>query len=81
MDDAAGKADSDMEVDEPLDISWPTENKKRISYVLMAPIIFPLWATLPDVRRDVSNIILNDAVLRISTQNIISRLYLYIYIE
>ncbi|GIX96041.1 hypothetical protein CDAR_7001 [Caerostris darwini] len=46
-----GKAE-EIEVDEPLDISWPKENKKRISYVLMAPIIFPLWLTLPDVRRD-----------------------------
>ncbi|KAF8791916.1 Sodium/potassium/calcium exchanger 2 like protein [Argiope bruennichi] len=42
----------EIEVDEPLDISWPKETKKRISYVLMAPIIFPLWLTLPDVRRD-----------------------------
>ncbi|CAL1279088.1 unnamed protein product [Larinioides sclopetarius] len=42
----------EIEVDEPLDISWPKETKKQISYVLMAPIIFPLWLTLPDVRRD-----------------------------
>ncbi|GFS28771.1 hypothetical protein TNIN_59561, partial [Trichonephila inaurata madagascariensis] len=42
----------EIEVDEPLDISWPKETKKRVSYVLMAPIIFPLWLTLPDVRRD-----------------------------
>ncbi|XP_054721219.1 sodium/potassium/calcium exchanger Nckx30C-like isoform X2 [Uloborus diversus] len=46
------KPEPEIEVDEPLDISWPTSNKKRITYVLMAPIIFPLWLTLPDVRRD-----------------------------
>ncbi|XP_035223379.1 sodium/potassium/calcium exchanger 2-like isoform X2 [Stegodyphus dumicola] len=46
------KPEPEIEVDEPLDISWPTTNKKRITYILMAPIIFPLWLTLPDVRRD-----------------------------
>ncbi|XP_025016624.1 sodium/potassium/calcium exchanger 2 [Tetranychus urticae] len=36
---------------EPLDLSWPNLWHKRISYILLAPIIFPLWLTLPDVRR------------------------------
>ncbi|CAI9733922.1 sodium/potassium/calcium exchanger 1-like, partial [Octopus vulgaris] len=40
-----------VEEEEPLDISWPKENKKRISYIFMAPIMFTLWITLPDVRR------------------------------
>lgn len=39
------------EPEEPLDISWPKENKKRISYLLLAPIMFTLWLCLPDVRR------------------------------
>lgn len=39
---------------EPLDLSWPNLWHKRISYILLAPIIFPLWLTLPDVRRPVS---------------------------
>ncbi|KAG1649722.1 Sodium/potassium/calcium exchanger Nckx30C [Nymphon striatum] len=39
------------EVDEPLDMSWPDSCRKRVSYVLVAPIIIPLWLTLPDTRR------------------------------
>ncbi|XP_015907106.1 sodium/potassium/calcium exchanger Nckx30C-like isoform X2 [Parasteatoda tepidariorum] len=46
------KPEPEIEVDEPLDISWPKDNRKRFTYLLMAPIIFPLWLTLPDVRRD-----------------------------
>ncbi|XP_023236243.1 sodium/potassium/calcium exchanger Nckx30C-like isoform X2 [Centruroides sculpturatus] len=37
---------------EPLDMSWPNTTRKRISYVLLAPIVVPLWITLPDVRRE-----------------------------
>ncbi|XP_022237793.1 sodium/potassium/calcium exchanger Nckx30C-like isoform X2 [Limulus polyphemus] len=40
-----------LEQEKPLDISWPTTWRKRLNYILMAPIIFPLWLTLPDVRR------------------------------
>ncbi|XP_023229789.1 sodium/potassium/calcium exchanger Nckx30C-like isoform X3 [Centruroides sculpturatus] len=39
------------EPDEPLDLSWPDTCHKRINYILVAPIVFPLWITLPDVRR------------------------------
>ncbi|XP_072038731.1 sodium/potassium/calcium exchanger 2-like [Amphiura filiformis] len=39
------------EVDEPLDLSWPKTLKQRITYVLCAPLMFPLWIMLPDVRR------------------------------
>ncbi|XP_065350605.1 sodium/potassium/calcium exchanger Nckx30C isoform X2 [Cloeon dipterum] len=35
---------------DPLDISWPNSCRKRITYVLVAPIMFPLWLTLPDTR-------------------------------
>ena len=42
------------EVDEPLDLSWPTTLKQQITYVLVAPLMFPLWIILPDVRRPVS---------------------------
>ncbi|XP_053406141.1 sodium/potassium/calcium exchanger 2-like isoform X2 [Mercenaria mercenaria] len=38
--------------DEPLDLSWPSEWRKRITYVLLAPLIFPMWLTLPDTRRE-----------------------------
>ncbi|XP_013793090.1 sodium/potassium/calcium exchanger Nckx30C-like [Limulus polyphemus] len=40
-----------LQQEEPLDMSWPTTWRKRLNYVLVAPIIFPLWLTLPDVRR------------------------------
>ncbi|CAM1296995.1 SLC24A2 (predicted) [Pycnogonum litorale] len=39
------------EVDEPLDMSWPTGFRKQVYYVVLAPITFPLWLTLPDTRR------------------------------
>ncbi|CAK1550793.1 unnamed protein product [Leptosia nina] len=34
----------------PLDMSWPSGFRKRLTYVLVAPIVFPLWITLPDTR-------------------------------
>ncbi|XP_055299651.1 sodium/potassium/calcium exchanger Nckx30C isoform X2 [Sitodiplosis mosellana] len=42
---------NDLEdVNEPLDMAWPKEGRKRLSYVLVAPILVPLWLTLPDTR-------------------------------
>jgi solute carrier family 24 (sodium/potassium/calcium exchanger), member 2 len=35
---------------EPIDMSWPKSGRKRLTYLLVAPIIFPLWLTLPDTR-------------------------------
>ncbi|CAH1640118.1 unnamed protein product [Spodoptera littoralis] len=41
----------DLEEDTtPLDMSWPTGFRKRVTYLLVAPIVFPLWMTLPDTR-------------------------------
>ncbi|XP_039759670.1 sodium/potassium/calcium exchanger Nckx30C isoform X4 [Pararge aegeria] len=34
----------------PLDMSWPSGFRKRLTYLLVAPIVFPLWMTLPDTR-------------------------------
>lgn len=31
-------------------MGWPKEGRKRLSYVLVAPILVPLWLTLPDTR-------------------------------
>lgn len=31
-------------------MAWPKEGRKRLSYVLVAPILVPLWLTLPDTR-------------------------------
>ncbi|XP_055600115.1 sodium/potassium/calcium exchanger Nckx30C-like isoform X2 [Uranotaenia lowii] len=35
---------------EALNMSWPKTTRKRITYLLVAPIIFPLYLTLPDTR-------------------------------
>lgn len=35
---------------EALNMSWPKTFRKRITYLLVAPIIFPLYLTLPDTR-------------------------------
>ncbi|CRK94180.1 CLUMA_CG007696, isoform A [Clunio marinus] len=51
-----GNIDSTLDTvpdeDEPeaLSMAWPSGTKDRITYLLVAPIIFPLWLTLPDTR-------------------------------
>ncbi|XP_021915865.1 sodium/potassium/calcium exchanger Nckx30C isoform X1 [Zootermopsis nevadensis] len=42
--------DDEEERNDALDISWPDTARKRITYLLVAPIMFPLWITLPDTR-------------------------------
>ncbi|XP_052102185.1 sodium/potassium/calcium exchanger 1-like [Mytilus californianus] len=49
--DGEDKKEELQEEEEPLDLSWPKEWRKRLNYILVAPIIFPLWLFLPDVRR------------------------------
>ncbi|XP_055713698.1 sodium/potassium/calcium exchanger Nckx30C isoform X2 [Phlebotomus papatasi] len=47
------RLDSGNEIEEEpeaLSMSWPSTWKKRITYLLVAPILFPLWLTLPDTR-------------------------------
>ncbi|GAB6018788.1 hypothetical protein CHUAL_000452 [Chamberlinius hualienensis] len=44
-------ADEVEENKEPLDISWPDSGRKRFTYIFLAPIVFPLYLTLPDPRR------------------------------
>lgn len=39
------------EESEPLDMSWPDTWSKRLSYVLVLPLILPMWITLPDTRK------------------------------
>lgn len=39
------------ETNEPLSVAWPDTWRERFNYVVLAPIIFPLWLTMPDVRR------------------------------
>ncbi|KAM9530550.1 sodium/potassium/calcium exchanger 2-like [Salvelinus alpinus] len=51
-----GPAEEEEEEDEdaPLSLEWPETNRKRITYLLILPIVFPLWLSLPDVRRETS---------------------------
>uniref|UniRef100_A0A8C6V172 Sodium/potassium/calcium exchanger 1 n=1 Tax=Neogobius melanostomus TaxID=47308 RepID=A0A8C6V172_9GOBI len=53
--DEAGGEDEEAEEEEeeesaPLSLDWPQTCPKRVSYLLLLPIVFPLWVTLPDVR-------------------------------
>ncbi|XP_076816479.1 sodium/potassium/calcium exchanger 2-like isoform X2 [Clavelina lepadiformis] len=43
--------DTDDDGDDALDMSWPSTVSKRCVYVLIFPITFLLWITLPDVRK------------------------------
>ncbi|KAJ8007788.1 hypothetical protein DPEC_G00097830 [Dallia pectoralis] len=44
-------AEDEEEEDQPLSLSWPDTMRKRFTYLLIMPIVFPLWLTLPDVRK------------------------------
>uniref|UniRef100_A0A8C3B011 Sodium/potassium/calcium exchanger 1 n=1 Tax=Cyclopterus lumpus TaxID=8103 RepID=A0A8C3B011_CYCLU len=36
---------------EPLSLEWPETRRKQATYLFLLPIVFPLWLTLPDVRK------------------------------
>ncbi|XP_046905315.1 sodium/potassium/calcium exchanger 2-like [Hypomesus transpacificus] len=44
-------AEDEEDEDQPLSLSWPETNRKRLTYLIIMPIVFPLWLTLPDVRK------------------------------
>ncbi|KAL3067136.1 hypothetical protein OYC64_016974 [Pagothenia borchgrevinki] len=46
--------DENDDDEQPLSLAWPDTNRKRIIYLVILPIILPLWLTLPDVRRETS---------------------------
>uniref|UniRef100_A0A670ZJ71 Solute carrier family 24 member 2 n=1 Tax=Pseudonaja textilis TaxID=8673 RepID=A0A670ZJ71_PSETE len=35
---------------QPLSLAWPDTPRKQLTYLVILPIVFPLWVTLPDVR-------------------------------
>ncbi|XP_078252159.1 sodium/potassium/calcium exchanger 2-like isoform X3 [Rhinoraja longicauda] len=37
--------------DQPLSLAWPDTARKRMIYLVILPIILPLWICLPDVRK------------------------------
>ncbi|XP_012576805.1 PREDICTED: sodium/potassium/calcium exchanger 2 isoform X2 [Condylura cristata] len=39
------------EEDQPLSLAWPSNTRKQITFLIVLPIVFPLWVTLPDVRK------------------------------
>ncbi|KAL8203096.1 UNVERIFIED_CONTAM: hypothetical protein K2H54_039838 [Gekko kuhli] len=45
------------ENDEPLSLAWPDTTRKRFTYLVILPIVLPLWITLPDVRNPVGETI------------------------
>uniref|UniRef100_A0A3Q1I2Z0 Sodium/calcium exchanger membrane region domain-containing protein n=1 Tax=Anabas testudineus TaxID=64144 RepID=A0A3Q1I2Z0_ANATE len=49
----AGEEDEEDE-DQPLSLAWPDTTRKRLTYLLILPIVLPLWLSLPDVRRESS---------------------------
>eukprot|EP00472_Partenskyella_glossopodia_P010381 CAMPEP_0197518498 /NCGR_PEP_ID=MMETSP1318-20131121/3689_1 /TAXON_ID=552666 /ORGANISM="Partenskyella glossopodia, Strain RCC365" /LENGTH=624 /DNA_ID=CAMNT_0043068877 /DNA_START=336 /DNA_END=2210 /DNA_ORIENTATION=- len=44
-----GGSDDD---DEPMDLAWPSTCGKQVSYVILAPLTYLLYYTIPDVRRE-----------------------------
>ena len=42
------------EEDQPLSLAWPSDPRKQVTFLIVLPIVFPLWITLPDVRKPVS---------------------------
>ncbi|XP_035162520.1 sodium/potassium/calcium exchanger 2 isoform X3 [Callithrix jacchus] len=48
---------ADDEEDQPLSLAWPSETRKQITFLIVLPIVFPLWITLPDVRKPVGETI------------------------
>ncbi|XP_070774146.1 sodium/potassium/calcium exchanger 2-like [Enoplosus armatus] len=50
--DEGGEEEEDE--DQPLSLAWPDTIRKQITYLVILPIVLPLWITLPDVRRETS---------------------------
>mmetsp|Transcript_1965 Transcript_1965/g.2823 ORF Transcript_1965/g.2823 Transcript_1965/m.2823 type:complete len:385 (+) Transcript_1965:801-1955(+) len=40
------------EPDDPMSLEWPNSKGKQVSYVLLAPLTYSLYYTIPDVRRE-----------------------------
>ncbi|XP_058025849.1 sodium/potassium/calcium exchanger 2 isoform X2 [Ahaetulla prasina] len=47
---AVGAEEEDDDDTQPLSLAWPDTPRKLLTYLIILPIVFPLWATLPDVR-------------------------------
>ncbi|XP_012669292.1 sodium/potassium/calcium exchanger 2 isoform X1 [Otolemur garnettii] len=49
--EAAEAQTADDEDDQPLSLAWPSDSRKQVTFLIVLPIVFPLWITLPDVRK------------------------------
>uniref|UniRef100_A0A914C133 Sodium/calcium exchanger membrane region domain-containing protein n=1 Tax=Acrobeloides nanus TaxID=290746 RepID=A0A914C133_9BILA len=49
--DINGQNSDDDDEEKPIDLSWPETWDKRLWYLFLAPIMFPLYFTLPDVKK------------------------------
>ncbi|XP_055365708.1 sodium/potassium/calcium exchanger 1 isoform X2 [Betta splendens] len=54
QDDEEEDDEEEQKGDEPLSLEWPDTRRKQATYLLLLPIVFPLWLTVPDVRRQKS---------------------------
>ncbi|XP_054631184.1 sodium/potassium/calcium exchanger 1-like isoform X2 [Dunckerocampus dactyliophorus] len=52
--DDSSEDEKDENEEEPLSLEWPDTPRKQITYLLLLPIVFPLWLTVPDVRKQTS---------------------------
>ncbi|XP_051725971.1 sodium/potassium/calcium exchanger 1 isoform X3 [Ctenopharyngodon idella] len=53
-DDDDNEDEAEGDSDEPLSLEWPDTRRKQATYLLLLPIVFPLWLTVPDVRNPAS---------------------------
>ncbi|KAM8941526.1 sodium/potassium/calcium exchanger 2 isoform 3-T3 [Lycaon pictus] len=49
--EAAEAQTGEDEEDQPLSLAWPSNPRKQVTFLIVFPIVFPLWITLPDVRK------------------------------
>ncbi|XP_027963131.1 sodium/potassium/calcium exchanger 2 isoform X2 [Eumetopias jubatus] len=49
--EAAEAQTGEHEEDQPLSLAWPSNPRKQVTFLIVFPIVFPLWITLPDVRK------------------------------
>ncbi|XP_071378926.1 sodium/potassium/calcium exchanger 1-like [Centroberyx affinis] len=52
--DGEEKEEEEEENEEPLSLEWPETRRKQATYLVLLPIVFPLWLTVPDVRNPAS---------------------------
>jgi len=62
------------EEDQPLSLAWPSNPRKQVTFLIVFPIVFPLWITLPDVRKPVSRSLFSWLLVKSTVYNSMRRL-------